>query len=748
MRLSNSGVRARTKRALGAAAVAGVAGLTLAPAVAQADDAAATDVTGVDVYAIPNPEPESPKFVAPLTDTPRSVTVIPQKVIEQTAATSLEDLLRTSPGITFGAGEGGQPLADRPFIRGQASANNVFVDGVRDTGGQIREVFNLEQVEVIKGPDSVYSGRGSGGGSINLSSKRPKLDTFVNGSAAVGTDDYLRGTIDANWMLSDVSAVRLNLLGSRADYPGREEAFSKKYGVALAAAYGLGTPTRMTGMFYHLRTDGMPDYGVPLYTKLPDVPRTASGVLDVDHGAFYGLKARDYIETKADIATLAVEHDITDDITFRNVFRFARTLNDYVVTNPGDGGAAQFVAGEWWMKRGLKSRWNPTRTVANVTDIYGKFTTGALVHNFDVGLELSRERNRNASYTVTTLSGAPCPTGFTNPGAGDCTRVYAPNPDDPWTGTIERGGVTQNLTKTVGVYAFDSIELTPQLLLNLGIRYDDYSVSGRAPTLVITDGEWDFVNYQAGLVYKPTPETSLYVSYGTSSTPPTIAGGDQNGSPSGSGGGSDGTLPASVLDPEETESYEVGAKWQTFGGKLSLTAAVFRMERKNAQIQIDAGVYAQAGEARVQGLELGFSGEVTDRWSVFGGYAYTDSKLTKGAYNNVNVGDQLANTPKHNFSLFTTYQILDPLQIGGGAYYVSRSFGGNQGGAGGGTRQVYAPSYWRFDLFAAYQINERVDLQLNIKNIGDENYIVRTNGVHHADYGPGRQAIVTLNVRF
>lgn len=755
MRLSKSaGVRAQTKRALSAAAIAGVAGLALSPATALADDDSATtaptDVSGVDVYAQPNPEPESPKFVVPLNDTPRSITIIPQQIIEQTAATSLEDLLRTSPGITFGAGEGGQPLADRPFIRGQASANNVFVDGVRDSGGQIREVFNLEQVEVIKGPDSVYSGRGSGGGSINLSSKRPKLDTFVNGSAAVGTDDYLRGTVDANWVLSDVSAVRLNLLGSRADYPGREEAFNKKYGVALAAAYGLGTPTRLTGMYYHLRTDGMPDYGVPLYTKLPDVPRTKSGVLDVDSGAFYGLKARDYIETEADIATLSVEHDITDSITFRNVFRFARTLNDYVVTNPGDGGAAQFVNGEWWMKRGLKSRWNPTRTIANVTDIYGEFDTGGLKHNFDVGLELSRERNRNASYTVTTLSGAPCPAGFTGAGTGDCTRVYSPNPDDPWTGTIERGVVTQNLTKTVGVYAFDAIELTPQLQLNLGIRYDDYSVTGRPTTLTTpgTKGDWDFVNYQAGLVYKPTPETSLYVSYGTSSTPPTISGGDQNASPGASGGGGDGTLPASVLDPEETESYEAGAKWQPMNGKLSLTAAIFRMERKNAQIQIEEGVYAQAGEARVQGLELGFSGEVTDRWSVFGGYAYTDSKLTKGAYNNVNVGDQLANTPKHNFSLFTTYKILEPLQIGGGAYYVSKSFGGNQGGAGGGARQVYAPSYWRFDLFAAYQINERVDVQLNVKNVGDEEYIARTNGVHHADYGPGRQAILTLNVRF
>ena len=131
-------------------------------------------------------EPDSPRFTADVVDTPRAVTVIPQQIIEQTGATSLQDLLRTSPGITFGAGEGGQPLADRPFIRGQASAYNVFLDGIRDTGGQQREVFALEQIEVIKGPDSVYSGRGSGGGSINLSTKQPRLNAFTNVSLGGG----------------------------------------------------------------------------------------------------------------------------------------------------------------------------------------------------------------------------------------------------------------------------------------------------------------------------------------------------------------------------------------------------------------------------------------------------------------------------------------------------------------------------------------------------------------------------------
>ena len=723
----------------------------------DATNLGAIDVNGHRVKR----EPKDPTFVAPLVDTPRSVTVIPQQIIEQTAATSLQDILRTSPGITFGAGEGGQPLADRPFIRGQASGNNVFVDGIRDTGGQQREVFNLEQVEVIKGADSVYSGRGSGGGSINLTTKRPKLEEQIDVSAQVGTDSYLRGAIDANLPIGETSAIRINLMGSQGDIPGRNAVDFDRWGAAIAAGIGIGTDTRVTFSYYHLTANNMPDYGVPLYTKTPGAPRAnASGVLNVPRDSFYGLTARDFQKSEADIATLITEHDINDAITFRNVFRYSKTLNDYLVTNPGDGGVAQFVAGEWWMKRGTKSRWNQTTTVANVTDFYGKFTTGGIEHSYDVGLELSRETNRNASYLIYTTAGSACPTGFTNnvtaAGVGDCTRVFAPNPSDPWQGVVNRPDASVNYTQTVGVYAFDTISFGDKWLLNLGIRHDEYSVKGldvavtsalgvqTGTTLTPRKGDWSFTNYQVGLVYKPTPNGSVYASYGTSSTPPTISGGDQNGS---SGNGS-GNLINVLLDPEEVTSAEIGVKWAFFHERLSTSAALFHMTRENAQVLVDTGIYAQVGETMVQGLEIGVTGRVTPAWMVFGGYTYMDSELVRGAFNGVNQGDRLANTPEHSFSLFTTYDLTDAFSFGGGAYYVSDSYGGNQGGAGGGANAVFAPAYWRFDAYASYRFTDTLNLQLNVKNVTDEDYIARTNGVHHADYGPGRQAILTLNVRF
>ncbi len=764
-----AGVVSRPRRALGVAAVAGLAGLGLAQAVSATElDAAApiatastadgTEVSGVKIDAKRVADPSSSKFTAPLLDTPRSVTVIPSKIIEQTAATSLADILRTSPGITFGAGEGGQPLADRPFIRGQSSGNNVFVDGVRDTGGQTREVFNLEQVEVIKGPDSVYSGRGSGGGSINLSSKTPKLDSFVAGSAAAGTDNHYRVTADGNYAFGKNAAFRLNLMATGGDTPGRDSVDFKRWGLAPSLAFGIDTQTQATLSYYHLDSDQDPDYGIPLASKrtwgvagTDSRTRPANGILDVSRSAYYGLD-RDWMKTKADIATVAVRHEINENLAVRQVIRYGKTLNDYLVTNPGDGGAAQFVAGEWWMKRGTKSRWNETETTAFVTDLTGKFELAGLKNRFNLGLELSREVNENATYVIFTTAGSACPAGFTGAGAGDCTRLYAPNPGDAWTGVINRGPASQSKTRSGSIYAFDTIDLTEKLLLNIGVRYDDYSTQGvnaRATSAngVVTDvtyanlakASWDFVNYQIGLNYKPTPSSSLYVSYATASTPPTIAAGDQNTA---------ATPAQALLDPEDTTSLEAGAKWNVFGDKLALSGAVFRTERKNAVIAVSATQTEQAGEVRVQGVELGVSGSVTRAWQVFGGYTYMDSELVRGPYTSVNIGDPLANTPKHTVSLFSTYRVTPQLSVGGGAYYVSKSFGGNQGGAGGGTNKVFAPSYTRYDAFASWSLSKAVALQLNVQNLTDERYILRTNGVHHADPAPSRQATLTVNVKY
>lgn len=692
-------------------------------------------------------EASQAKFTAPLLDTPKSVQIIPQAIIQDTNATSLEDVLRNSPGITFGAGEGGQPLADRPFIRGASSASNIYVDGVRDAGGQTREIFNLESVEVIRGADSALGGRGTGGGSINLTSKHAHLGDAASASLGIGTDKYFRATADGNWQFNDTSAFRLNVMGASGDMPGRSAVDYKNWGVAPTISFGLGTPTRASISYYHYQTDGMPDYGVPVIrqTATRNFPyMTDDGILDVDRDTFYGVYDRDYRKTQADIGTIEIEHDITDRLTVRNATRYGETLNDYVLTNPGDG-QVKYDPGtnQYWLLRGLKSRWQKSTTLANVTELTGAFETGSLKHSFNIGIELSRETTKNASYNVSTTTGSACPAVFA--GKMDCTPLFNPNPNDPWSGSITRGPLSLDAKSTTqAAYFFDSIELNEQFSINAGLRYDRYKISGTSGD-DYSEGSWNMFNYQLGLVYKPAPNGSIYVSYATASTPPSMSGGDQDSLSM----GRNNPTKVGDLKPEKSRTIELGTKWNLLDDRLGLTAAIFDNERRDAQIEVDPGVFAQAGKTRVRGLELGINGKITPKWAVYGGYAYLDSKLVKGAYSNVNEGDPLTNTPKHSFSLWTTYKALPPLTVGAGAYYVGKTYGGSgQGTAGGGASGTYMPAYWRFDAMAAYQVNKHFSLQLNALNLTDKVYYAHNNGNHHADFGPGRQVILTANLKY
>src|SRR5690606_30505251 len=204
---------------------------------------------------------DTPKAVAPLIDTPRSIVVIDKQVIKETGSATLVEALRTVPGITFGAAEGGNPIGDRPFIRGFDSQGSTYLDGVRDIGAQNREIFAVEQVQVVRGSDSTLGGRGGAGGSLNIVSKLPKAENFVAGDVSIGTADYKRVTVDANYKLAETVAVRLAGMWHDQDVAGRDAIWQKRWGIAPSLTIGVGTPTRLTFSYYHLDTEELPDSG-------------------------------------------------------------------------------------------------------------------------------------------------------------------------------------------------------------------------------------------------------------------------------------------------------------------------------------------------------------------------------------------------------------------------------------------------------------------------------------------------------
>jgi len=723
------------------------------PQIAMAQASGVSDLAPIQVEGVAETfdvkESASSKFTAPLLDTAKTVQVIPQEVIESQAAASLTDVLRNSPGITFGAGEGGNPLGDRPFIRGYDAQSSTFVDGMRDIGATSREVFNLQQVEVIKGADGAFGGRGGAGGTINLISKTAQASDFTNASLSLGTDEYYRGTIDSNWALGDTTAFRLNLMYHDQNTPGRDAVDNNRWGVAPTLTFGLGTPTRVTLSYYHLQTDDTPDSGIPYAYPSTKVKAdgsyrgvTRTGPAGVDRHNFYGLDS-DYRKTQSDMGTIAVEHDLSDRLTVRNTTRYTYSTQRYVVTQPDDS-QGNVLNGLVW--RRANTRDSDVETIANNTELTGKFDTGSLKHRFSVGMEFSSEEGRKDALNVNRASGASCANGAGAASGYNCTSLDSPNPHDPWVNTLDGGRAgdpTRSKTVTKALYAFDTVEFSRQWQANVGLRLDDYDTSftqNKAANNAVLRRNDTLFNYQLGLVYKPVENGTFYVSYGTSSTPANASMGE--GSDGGAitpGRGGVG-LNGEDMAPEKNKTYEIGTKWNVLDDRLTLTGALFRIETTNARITDANGDYAMAGKKHVQGVELGFSGALTPKWQIYGGYTYMKSKIKDDGID-TDTGNAFPNTPQNAFSLWSTYAVLPKLTLGGGAYYVDRQYGNT-------ANTAYIPSYWRFDAMAGYAFNRHLNLQLNVNNLFNKTYYDKAYAAHYANIAPGRSAILTMNIKY
>ncbi|TCV91450.1 catecholate siderophore receptor [Luteibacter rhizovicinus] len=694
----------------------------------------------------------SPKFTAPLLDTPRSVTVIPQEIIQQSASMSLQDVLRTVPGITFGAGEGGNPNGDRPIIRGFDSESSIFVDGVRSSGSQQREIFDIEQVEVIKGPSSAYTGRGSVGGSINLVSKAPKAENFVSGTVGLGTDSYKRGTADWNQLIGSDSAFRLNVMAHDADVPGRNGPDQSRWGIAPSITFGLHADTSVTLSYYHLQSDDTPDSGIP-YNNPNNAPNRSGSPIHVPRGTYYGLLDRDFQKQKNDIGQILVKHDFGDGWQLRNTTVYARSTNDYIWTQPDDSQGNFLVNGGIWRRN--NNRISDTTNVTNQTDLTGTFETGSVKHTLAVGVEISNEKTNRTSYLVDPAKNAAdthnsgsivngaCTSkyGIGAPSNYWCAPVINPNPHDPWTGAIVGGQNPARITtNTRSAWAFDTMELNEMWSLNLGTRFDSFETKSTALTTTtnvttVAKNDSNFWNYQAGVVFKPAANGSIYASYGTSSNPPGVDAGD----------GADGiAVTNSALKPESSRNLEVGTKWDVLEQRVSLTGAIFRTEKTNARVATGGRGSTQinAGKQRVDGIEIGASGNITEQWNVFAGYTYLNSKLIQPAPADIaSKGNQFPNTPKNSFTLWTSYAITPRLTVGGGAYAMDKVYGNT-------ANTKWVPGYTRFDLMASYVVNRNVTLQLNVQNLTNKYYFDKAYAAHYANVAPGRVGILSANFKF
>ena len=651
----------------------------------------------------------STKYTQPLLDTPQTVTVISKEVMEEQGATTLRDVLKNVPGLTITAGEGGNPAGDNLTLRGFSARNDIFIDGVRDLSPQSRDPFNLEQVDVVKGPGSVYTGRGSTGGSINLLNKTPRLGQSFGGTLDFGTDRTRRATADINLPIGDTIGFRLNLLGHHSGVAGRDVVKFDRWGVAPSLTFGLGKPTRFTVSYYKLKQNNISDYGIPW------VPATNNALVEfrdrpapVPRKTFYGLRNRDFEKLNSDLVTLKFEHDFNDALSLRNQLRYANSSRDSIATPPRFANNNSTA-----INRELRSWQTEDRVWDNQTDLIARFNTGSVEHTLVTGADFTRENNVRHTRTAPNM----------------LTTLLNPNPDDVFTGTITLSPITGDVTaSSQAAYLFDTAKLGKMWELNGGLRWDRFDADGITTTGLPVSRVDRMLSVRAGAVFKPLPQGAVYASYGTSLNP-SLEGLSYN-------------TANTVIDPEKTYTIEAGSKWDFLGGRMLLSGAVFRVEKQNARTPgVLPGDPPQVlqGKQRVDGLELSVEGNLTRAWQVLAGYTFLDSTTVES---NVaaEIGKEMVNTPHNSFNVWSTYRLPSGLHFGGGARFVDRRFGNTIN-----TRIVEA--YWTFDAMASYPLNDHIDLKLNLYNLTDKFYFDRIGGGHIVP-GPGRAAMVSTSFRF
>lgn len=753
---------------------------------------------------------ESPKRTRPVLDTPQTITVLSNEVIEQQNLLTLRDVLSTVPGITFGAGEGGTGPGDNITFRGYSASNDITVDGVRDSAQITRtDSYNLEQIEVTNGANSVISGAGSTGGNINIVTKRPKSDDAYLATAGIGTDNYYRATVDLNKRVNDLVAFRLNGMWHRNDIPGRDVEDYKRWGIAPSVTIGIDSPTRLTLQYNHQEDDNIPQYGVPYYA--------GKGVPGVHRSDYFGYRNFDKQRINVDQLTAIFEHDFSDTVSIRNLARWQDSrqltqvsppqgtyclangvtpLGAACTVNVGTTAAPNNVllpAG-YYLIGGPRGN---TRDIRNQLmfdqlDLKAVFNTGAIEHTITLGGAATWEKYD--LYTGNSLRGADGSVPYSR-----YPLVNIDNPNDVVTGPASpyftygsnvyvgpvnfiRAGHTIGEQTNVAGYLFDTMKLG-KFELSAGARLERNVGTTRADTICSTMGGCTvsgtrfalgevstvgaktrnadtLFSYRVGLNYKPVEQVSIYAAYGNSRTPSKNS---VNGSCTADAPGATNTT--CNINPESAKNYEIGVKGELFDGGLLLTASAFRNERdKYAVISGDPTVPNQQldGKSRVDGIALGASGAITKAWTITANYTYLKAKLLQS------VSDECLARPGSGTCTNTAgnpnpgagqYLPQTPKHSGSLFTTYRLPFGLTLGygltyqdgfllsAATPTAAAVKSDDYLIHQGFLSYDFTPNLSAQINVKNIGNKLYYQRIRNNGWATPGDARSAVLTITAK-
>lgn len=643
------------------------------------------------------------KIKVPLKDVPQTVNVVTEKLIEDQAAQSLQEVLRNVPGVSFHIGDGQR---DQFFIRGFDAIGDQFIDGLRDDGLYYRDLANIERVEVVKGPAAVLYGRGSSGGIINRITKKPGAAPIREAELTLGSFDQKRATIDLSQPVNE--ALRLRLVGATEEAGSfRDQGFLRRGNLAASASLRISADTQLLVQAEQLNDRRVTDMGIPAFRGRP---------APVDIRTYYGTnnaRQDDFSDAEVSSGRVKLEHRISPSLSLTNHFG----AYDYRLDRQNTfGQSVNDSTGVVTLFHGKTDRHD--EGWFNQLELTQKLTTGGVGHQILYGLEVGQQ---DKDLQVFNWSKKPT------------TSVL--NPVQP---SLSAFGVpvkaTDNLTKmdVQSLYVQDMVTFSPRWKALVGLRHDRFeqAVQDRmAASRQRTDKEW---SPRGGLVFQPNDWQSYYVSYSRSFQP--------------SGEVLAFTSAQSQMAPEMTRNLEAGVKLDLFGGKTSATAAVFELERSDIK-NIDPATKAiiPVGEQRTRGLELSLGGEVSRGWQVSAGYAYLDAIITKsvGVSNGVPMqGKRAALTPKHSANLWLMRDLGGGFKLGGGLNYAGDRYAAPD-------NLVTLDSYLTADAALIYQ-TRAYDLALNVKNLSDERYFISGHGASNNLNMPGapRSVQLTGRIRF
>lgn len=651
------------------------------------------------------------KIDAPLRDIPQTVNVVPQSVIKDQGAQSMEDVLKNVPGIGLSNGDGQR---DQVTIRGFSAIGDMYVDGLRDDALYYRDLSNVERVEVVKGPAAVLYGRGSSGGLINSVSKKPNFSPVQEVGVTFDSEGKRRTQFDAGWADQQQGDKAFRITGALEDSDTfRDDGYIDRKAIAPTAYFKLSDDLDLTVGATYLYDKRLIDFGIP---ALGDRP------VDVDRDKRFGAADPDddYARSEVFSFTAGVDYRLNDDFTLSNTSRYYHYDLDRNNTL-ADSSPTRFVTGSNGELLVKLNRGNVQRTEDgwfNQTELKHQAQLAGMNHNLLYGVELGRQVKDQSVFSQNNVARVPV---FTD---GLVDVPFQANKQ------TAKGTTTQD---TAGFYVQDLIELAPQWKALVGVRYDvfdqEYDDDLKGAELSRTDTTW---SPRVGLVYQPDQIQSYYVSVSRSYQPSSevfaLSTGNQG------------------LEPEETTNYEVGAKWDLLDSRLAVTAALFRLERTNMKTTDPANPanLVLAGEQRTDGFEATVSGQLTDKWQVYGGFAFLDAEITKSnsKTNGVpNEGQTPTLTPRTSANLWLVRSLSETWRVGMGANYVDERYTALD-------NVVVMPSYTTVDAALLYN-QPKWDAALRLRNVFDRDYYASAHGsVDLITPGAPRTLELSTNYRF